>query len=211
MLLLFFYQGHLIVKLAFTGHRPQSLFTTNAYSEQNTALLEEFACEFLVNLKASLGDDYRDVKIISGMAIGWDQAIAKAAIKMRRTLIAAVPCKGQEQLWPTDAQEEYRSILDHASMVHYISNVYTKSCMQERNKWMVDNSDHLVALWNGKPGGTANCVQYAKSKGSNYRIIHTWRAWEHFKEHKKCTQCNKEILRSNPSKVCTNCALTAIR
>jgi uncharacterized phage-like protein YoqJ len=35
--------------------------------------------------------------------------------------------------------------------------------MQDRNKWMVDHCDALVAIWNGTSGGTANCVKYALS------------------------------------------------
>ena len=30
---------------------------------------------------------------------------------------------------------------------------------------MVDLSDKVIAVWNGMPGGTANCIQYAKDAG----------------------------------------------
>ena len=36
---------------------------------------------------------------------------------------------------------------------------------------MVDNSDVLIACWNGTSGGTANCVKYAEKTGNKiYRI-----------------------------------------
>jgi len=42
--------------------------------------------------------------------------------------------------------------------------------MQVRNCWMVDNSDEIIGIFNGYPGGgTYNCIQYAKSKN---KIIH---------------------------------------
>ena len=34
---------------------------------------------------------------------------------------------------------------------------------------MVDNSDIIIAVWDGTKGGTYNCVQYAKKK--NKEII----------------------------------------
>lgn len=35
--------------------------------------------------------------------------------------------------------------------------------------WMVDNCDLLIAVHDGSPGGTANCVNYANQK--NKKII----------------------------------------
>jgi uncharacterized phage-like protein YoqJ len=42
---------------------------------------------------------------------------------------------------------------------------YRAELMQIRNEWMVDRCDLLIAVWNGTPGGTANCVAYAKKEG----------------------------------------------
>lgn len=35
---------------------------------------------------------------------------------------------------------------------------------------MVDNSDIVCAVWDGTPGGTANCIKYCKSKRVN-RVV----------------------------------------
>ena len=48
---------------------------------------------------------------------------------------------------------------------------YTKDCMQKRNQYMVDKSDYVIAVWNGKPSGTGNTVCYAESKGKTVIII----------------------------------------
>jgi hypothetical protein len=29
---------------------------------------------------------------------------------------------------------------------------------------MVDNADAVIAVWNGRPGRTKNCIEYAKGK-----------------------------------------------
>ena len=36
--------------------------------------------------------------------------------------------------------------------------------MQDRNKYMVDNSDYVIAVWNGTGSGTGSAVKYALSK-----------------------------------------------
>ena len=43
--------------------------------------------------------------------------------------------------------------------------------MQKRNKYMVDNSDLIIAVFNGNSGGTKQTNDYAKSKNIEIIII----------------------------------------
>lgn len=36
---------------------------------------------------------------------------------------------------------------------------------------MVEQSDVVIAVWNGKPSGTGNKIRFAKENGCNVRII----------------------------------------
>ena len=36
---------------------------------------------------------------------------------------------------------------------------------------MVDNSDYIIAVWDGKPSGTGNTVNYAQQKNKKILII----------------------------------------
>lgn len=45
---------------------------------------------------------------------------------------------------------------------------------------MVDNSNAVLALWNGSEGGTGNCVRYAKEK--NKKIFQLWDKYKSFKK-----------------------------
>ena len=95
------------------------------------------------------------------MALGWDTALAVAAIYENIPFIAAVPVKGQELRWPMPSQKRYRGILNKAhEIVTVCKGAYKPSVMQKRNEWMVDHSDLVLALWNGSNGGTKNCVDY---------------------------------------------------
>lgn len=156
---------HKKMTLAFTGHRPPKL---GGYESAAINRVKTFAYDYLK--KAS------PKKVISGMALGWDTAVARAAIKLKIPLIAAVPFAGQESKWRLRDQEMYRYLLQYASIVHVVSpDGYSPEKMQIRNQWMVDNCDVLVALWNGSDGGTANCIEYAQGKKP---VVNLWEAWD---------------------------------
>jgi uncharacterized phage-like protein YoqJ len=153
------------MKLAATGHRPDKLggygldVLTSAY-----------------RLALSHLQETRPATVISGLALGWDTAIALAAIKLGIPLTAVVPFNGQDSRWPEESRERYRKILDRAAEVVVVSpGGYAPHKMQVRNEWMVDRGDSITALWDGSPGGTANCVGYAEKVGKP--IVNLWPRW----------------------------------
>lgn len=151
--------------VAVTGHRPEKL---GGYTEEAFKALTEFAEDWLRRTKPA--------KIITGMALGWDQAVAMACVNAKVPFIAAVPCDGQESQWPVKSQEFYVWLLSKAEKTVYVSDKpYFDGCMQLRNKWMVDNSDALLALFNGSAGGTKNCFDYATN--CKKIVINLWDSW----------------------------------
>lgn len=149
--------------ISFTGHRPPKL---GGYNLPNPTY--NFICQ---KLEAAL-KELKPVKAISGMALGIDQWSAHLCIKCNIPFIAAIPFINQECKWPKKSQETYKRILDKAAEVIIVSEgEYSAQKMQIRNEWMVDNSDKVIAVWDGSPGGTGNCIQYATKVGKEiYRI-----------------------------------------
>ncbi len=151
--------------LSATGHRPDKL---GGYSSETRARLRRLATWFF--------EANRPDFVISGMALGWDMAWAEAAIEMHIPVVAAVPFSGQESTWPLASRDRYQQILSQCQRVEIICpGPYGSWKMQERNQWMVDNSDMVIALWDGSDGGTANCVQYAERL--NRQIHNLWPYW----------------------------------
>lgn len=157
--------------IATTGHRPKTL---GGYSRDLQRALNGFALRTL--------DSARPSGVIVGMALGWDQAVAIACVRLGIPFTAAVPFEGQDGRWPVETQAEYRVLLDVASMVHVVCTQQEVEdggvpwAMQERNCWMVDNSTGLLALWSGAPGGTANCVRYAMD--GRREVENVWTGWQ---------------------------------
>ena len=42
---------------------------------------------------------------------------------------------------------------------------YFRACYQKRNEFMVDHSNLVIAVWNGKKSGTKNTIDYANRHG----------------------------------------------
>ena len=138
--------------IAGTGHRPDKL---GGYS---TPVLEKAILVATNWLTINKPDT-----VISGMALGWDQALAIAAIRLKIPVTAAIPFAGQEFKWPAKSQDLYLRILNNcAEQVIVCKGGFKPASMQIRNEWMVDHADTILALWNGSSGGTANCVEFAR-------------------------------------------------
>lgn len=149
-----------------TGHRPPK---TGGYSPQAKTKLTRFAARWLTS--RALPDE-----VITGMALGWDTAVAQACDALGVPFIAAVPFEGQESRWQEPDQAEYRRLLYQATKVAYISpGPYSPELMQIRNEWMVDQSTEMAALWDGSTGGTGNCVSYIEQIGKPWKNL--WPEW----------------------------------
>jgi uncharacterized phage-like protein YoqJ len=143
--------------LAITGHRPNKLGDDYNLTSPLIGWLKTAIVEIVKREKATL--------LITGMALGIDTLFARIAYEYKIPFVAAVPFPGQENAWPRKSQFEYKFLLSKAAKVEIVSNgEYSAWNMQLRNRWMVDNSDALIAVWDGTPGGTANCYKYAAEK-----------------------------------------------
>lgn len=151
---------------AFTGHRPKKLPWKYDETDARCITLKNT----LADIIASLADaGYTD--FLSGMAEGTDTWAAQAVLELKKEnpalkLLCILPCEGQADSWSDSAQETYYSILDQADSVIFVSREYSKDCMLKRNRFLVDNSSCLLAVYNGeKRGGTAMTVRYANELG----------------------------------------------
>lgn len=155
------------VIVAATGHRPDKLGGYDAGTEKR---LVETAVFALTELKPDL--------VWSGMALGWDLAIAQACVDLDIPFVAAVPFNGQEWKWPPSSQRKYRSLRAEAQRVVIVSEGgYEPWKMQVRNRRMVDECTHVAALWNGTRGGTYNCLEYASQVNRPFRNF--WKEFKH--------------------------------
>lgn len=157
----------------FTGHRPDKLgFGYDYRTDGNRKIILKLRA-VIERLIVKRGID----TFVSGMALGIDTWSALTVLKLKEKyphirLVCAVPCSNHSSKWKNADKETWTHITREADHVHYVSeDSYTAWCMQNRNKWMVDNSRFVIAVWDGvENGGTWNCIKYTIKRQRN--IIH---------------------------------------
>ena len=150
-----------------TGHRPHLL---GGYSPSAVGLLREVATTALLSLP------FTPTSVLTGMALGWDLAIAHACDALSIPFHAYVPFPSQPALWAPEDRLIYTRLLSLATSITTCSpDPYASWKMDLRNRRMVLASSLVLACYSGTPGGTANCIRYARSLGRP-----TINAYSHF-------------------------------
>lgn len=114
---------------------------------------------------------------ISGMARGCDLYFAEAVLALRQrhpeaVLEAARPYEGQAEGWLPQERARYQAILDQCDFETMVQHQYDRGCMMRRNRYMVDRSVRLIAVYDGTPkGGTFNTLAYALRRGLETDIL----------------------------------------
>ena len=148
----------------FTGHRPEKL--PWGYDERDPRCLA---------LKARLDRAVEEAwekgmrHFICGMAQGADFYFCEAALALRArrpgvTVEAAIPCEEQASRWPEADRERYFRMVEQCDYETMVQRHYDRGCMLRRNRYMVDRSAMLIAVYDGTLGGTMYTLQYAMKR-----------------------------------------------
>ena len=143
--------------------------------------VKEYLINLLTQAKAKYGNN---LVVISGMAEGFDEALARAAMSVGVTLIAAIPNKGYSaHYWGKNSQlkvdrmnafQELAGYAHRSGGVYYVcgTSIYVdgKHSNFVRNEWMGDRAD-IVWVYNPTSRGTAQMYNYCRTNGIKTFII----------------------------------------
>jgi len=106
----------------------------------------------------------------AGGALGFDTVAALSVLEKRKLyphirLELYLPCRDQSKGWRPADISIYEDIINKADSVVFLYDRYTRYCMHERNRQLVDGSDFCISYCTSSTGGTAYTVDYAKKKG----------------------------------------------
>lgn len=151
-------------RAAVTGHQPP--------------VLGGYGADVFARLVV-LGRDWvranRPSEVVSGMAAGWDLAMAEAAVLEGVPLVAALAFRGQGDEWPDEARAHLRRLVEAAALVHVVHEVRAPGMWTARDRWVLDRGDVVVALWSGAEGGTGRAVATARKLGKP--VDNLWDRW----------------------------------
>ena len=155
----------------FTGHRPSKLPWGGNESDTRCIQLK-------AQLAAALEDAYHKGMrhFICGMALGADTYFCEAALTLRQqhpdvTIEAALPCEEQAAHWAEQDRHRYYSLIEQCDYETMVQRLYDRQCMYRRDRYMVDRSAMVIAVYGGILGGTMYTLSYAMKKGLETVLI----------------------------------------
>ena len=106
-----------------TGHRPPRLGGyTRAVERRLAALADAMIAE------------RRPAGVITGMAQGWDLAVAEACLSNHVPFTAALPFPGSDARWPEAQRERFRRVLAGAARVETIAAAPARGLYHARDR-----------------------------------------------------------------------------
>lgn len=134
-------------KACVTGHRNinNTQINCKAVNKLIDLAINNGIEQFLVGM--SRGADFRFAEVLSERKLNW---------------VAVIPCLEQTILWTTEDRNHHLHLLKFPSDMIILTDFYKQGVMQARNKYMVDNSELLLAIYDdSEKGGTAHTVKSA--------------------------------------------------
>ena len=155
-----------ITTIAITGHRDMI---------ETKELRQKVFNFFKEQLEKS-----EELVLLSPLADGADRFVAEIFLELQKenghlSLVVPMPFEQEryEEDFDENSKEEFLDFLTKADSVFAVKRV-SKSGYVDVGRYVVDNSDVLLALWdgtfNGKLGGTGDVVEYASSIGKE--VVH---------------------------------------
>lgn len=158
----------------FTGHRPPHLPWGKNERDQRC-----IRCKELLALEIERAIEAGYQRFLCGMAMGTDLICAELVLQSRQLhvdvwLEAVIPCADQTRGWPLAQIRRYDRILGRLapSQQILIQQERTRECMLRRNAYMVNQSQRVIALYDGRStGGTSYTLARALEQKREVVII----------------------------------------
>ena len=137
----------------FTGHRPEKLPWRE---DEGDPRCLELKARLAGAVEAAYEKGMRH--FLCGMARGADFYCCEAALALRErrpgvTVEAVIPCEEQAARWRERDRERWFSLVERCDNETMLQHHYDRGCMLRRNRYLVDHSAMLIAVYDGMLGG----------------------------------------------------------
>lgn len=113
-------------------------------------------------------------RYLTGAAAGVDMWCGEIVLELiaegkNIELIAVVPFRAQDEKWSAKNKERYAAILDVCSSVLVLSEDFHKNCYLERNTYLVEQAEYIIAMpdYSNQPrSGTRQTINLALKNGN---------------------------------------------
>ncbi len=151
--------------VCFSGHRPEKLPGKGDAGRSETVFIKDL---LHTKIEQSIHEGY--TKFYSGVARGIDLWAAQAVLDLKEKypdikLFCVKPVENQGDNFPEEDRLVYESVISRADSVLCTSTGYSRDCYAVRNRYMVENSEKLIAFVNNYRSGTGQTINYARRTG----------------------------------------------
>jgi len=181
------------VRLGVTGHRPGPRLPAShevRVSNDIASILQrlaEAARALWHRDQSRLPDTDPELRLVSALAEGADRIAASLALGAGWSLDVVLPFTPRDYRadFETPASRHaFDDFLAHAACVHCLAmppqTPRRPLAYEAAGRWMLDNCDILVAVWDGKPGlgrgGTVDIIEQALGRGMPVIHVHAAQA-----------------------------------
>ena len=138
--------------------------------------LPNAAVTYLREILPQVLTDVHATALVGSLAEGADQESAQIALDQGLSLRVILPSEGYASTFDDSVRNRYFRFLSEAEAVMTLDFAEpSEDAFYAAGIRVVDESDLLVAIWDGKPaagfGGTGDVVNYAVLQGKSIRVI----------------------------------------
>ena len=156
----------------FTGHQPEKLPWGDREEDPRCVALKGRLARAV---EQAYGRGMRH--FMCGMARGADFYFCEAVLELRRarpgvTVEACLPWEEQAADWGERDRDRYFYLVEQCDYETMVQRHWDSECTLRRNRYMVDRSGLLIAVFGGLLGGTMYTVTYAGKKGLEIVTLH---------------------------------------
>lgn len=156
-----------------TGHQPHKLPWGQ---DEESPLCTMFKSILLVRILMLIDKGYNT--FYTGMSWGVDLIFGELIISLKEKypnikLIGVLPYEDMHAKWHVTYQERYFDLIDACDDLIVLNHNYHKNCYRERNEYLVNNSQRLIAVFDERyqRSGTLKIIKIAKFRGRTITYI----------------------------------------
>jgi uncharacterized phage-like protein YoqJ len=158
--------GGLFVIITGIAHSPQRLLERSLLPSNELVYLASKALKV-----------YDATRLITSLELGWEQALAKAAVELKIPFVVAFPFPGRDSTWDREIRILYYELLSRADEVYQVNDTFSETSLYECRCWQTDQADLVLALWDYEFDNDTvfDAIHYALDK--DVKVTNLWQDW----------------------------------
>ena len=130
----------------------------------------------LTRLAAAALRRHRAAGVMSGLTLGWETALAEAALDLRLPLTVILGFKGVQSNWSLEHRQRFGRLLGKADQTAILfGGGYEPWKLRKSRERVVSRSDLLLTLWDGEDLQVREAITFARTRG--LQIVNLWQSW----------------------------------